>query len=406
MNLPRFVISLIICFTLSSCHVGRFFIWNFADTNDKNKFASVPLKAPEKTFQFTAVSSEENPLSLPENMKVDGESFAFEQALAESKTVAFLVIRNDSLLYERYLDDYTPQTIHTSFSVAKSFVSALVGIAIDEGYITSVQEPISTYLPDLHPELIDTITIEDLLDMRSGITFNEGYFNPFGHVAKFYYGTNLRKFITQLKSGQAPDQEFDYISSNPQMLGIILENATGKPLYEYMQEKIWTPLEMETDASWSVDNKRDKMVKAFCCLNATARDFAKFGRLYLNNGNWNGKQIVSEKWVAQSTTFDRVKNGFQYSYQWWHTPYYQAKTDTMKQPDLYDTGSYTTRDTTTNEKVKQTYVVSPTSPFLAEGILGQFIYINPDKNLIIVRLGKKYGKTSWKRNFRNIAKMN
>ncbi len=406
MNFHTLLVSLIICLTLTSCHVGRFFVWNFADTNDKKKFASVDLKAPESTFYFKKVDEEQNPLKLPETLRVDGETFSFENGLDESKTVAFLVIRNDSLLYENYLDDYTPQTIHTSFSVAKSFVSALVGIAIEEGHIKSVKEPISNYLTDLHPDINDTITIEDLLDMRSGITFNEGYYNPFGHVAKFYYGTNLRKYITQLKSGGAPDQNFDYISSNPQMLGSILENATGKPLYEYMQEKIWTPLEMETDATWSIDSKKNKMVKAFCCLNATARDFAKFGRLYLNKGNWNGKQIVSEKWVTQSTTFDRVKNGFQYSYQWWHMPYYQAKTDTTKLPAMYDTGSYTTKDSTTNQKVEKTYLVSPTAPFLAEGILGQFIYINPEKNLIIVRLGKKYGKTQWERNFRAIAKMN
>ncbi|HET9053029.1 MAG TPA: serine hydrolase, partial [Cyclobacteriaceae bacterium] len=162
-------------------------------------------------------------------------------------------------------------------------------------------------------------------------------------------------------------QKFEYVSGNTQLLGLVLERALkNKTVTEYLQEKLWKPLGMEYDASWSLDKKKNGLEKTFCCLNARARDFAKIGRLYLNKGNWNGKQIVSQKWVEVSTHADLTDGGASfYKYQWW--------------------------------------IPSPNGDFMAEGILGQFIYVNPAKNLVIVRLGKKHGDTDWARTFINLA---
>lgn len=348
----------------TSCHVGRFFIYNFAGINDHKKFPKGDIAKPEQSFHF--YQADTGKFKLPKSWTMKGKSMSFERLLEKSKTVAFLVIRNDSIYYEQYMNNYGRESIVASFSMAKSYVSALMGIAISEGYIKNVQEPIVNYIPELNKNKFGNVTIEQVLNMQSGIYFNESYINPFGDVAKYYYGTNLKKYITKLKVKNEPGKEFEYISLNTQLLGIAIENATKKPLHQYLEEKIWLPMGMEYDASWSVDNKKHGTTKAFCCLNARARDFAKFGRLYLNNGNWNGKQIVPAEWVKKST--ENNKTG--YSYQWWLLP--------------TETGT----------------------DYEAHGILGQYIYVCPEKNIIIVRLGKKEGKLYWDQLFRMIAEKN
>ncbi len=322
-------------FALASCHVGRFFIWNFADISDYKKFPHQPVNKGTNPYQFITVG-ENKSLKLPTDVTRKKKHYAFDNALAASGTAAFLIIRNDSLLYEKYFNNFHQESIVPSFSAAKSFVSALVGIAVDEGKIKNVQDPITNYLTELDKNKFGAITIEQVLDMQSGIRFNENYMNPFADVGKYYYGRNLRKYITKLKIKEPPGRHFDYLSVNTQLLGMIVERATGQPLNEYLQEKIWKPLGMEFDASWSVDSRKHKEVKAFCCLNARARDFARFGRLFLNNGNWDGRQIISQQWVNASTTFDKAKNGFKYSYQWWHNVNYAIRSDTVKVTGLFE----------------------------------------------------------------------
>lgn len=400
----QYLSLVLLVFTLNSCHVGRFFIWNFADARDYKKFQKIDIQNGDKPFEFT-YAHKSGKLKIPKFVNRHKKQYEFEEALKKSGTVAFMVIKNDSILYENYFRNRKQESQHPSFSVAKSVTSMLIGIAIDEGKIKSIQEPITNYLPELaNGTGFEKITIEHLLDMRSGIRFNEGYFNPFGNVAKFYYGRNIKKYIKKLKIQQEPDQYFQYKSVNPQLLALILEKATQKSVAEYLQEKIWKPLGMEYDASWSIDSKKQRTVKAFCCLNARTRDFAKLGRLYLEKGNWNGKQIVSKKWVEQSTTFDRVKNNFIYSYQWWHNRKYQIKTDSTKLPEFYTEREITYKKD--GKDTKGTLITSPYPDFYAQGILGQFIYVHPEKNMIIVRLGKRYGGVSWKRLFRQMAEMN
>jgi CubicO group peptidase (beta-lactamase class C family) len=345
---------------LASCHVGRFFYYNLADINDYKKFPQRPVENGGEVFYFIDSNKDFNP-TLPASFQSKGDDYSFDQFLEKSKTVAFLIIRNDTILYERYFDGYANSSVIPSFSVSKSFVSALMGIAIDEGYIKSTEQPVTDFIPELleNDPAFEKIRLEDLLNMRSGIKFNEGYSNPFAHAAKYYYGLNLTRYITKLKIEEPPDQNYNYISVNTLLLAMVIERATGRQLNEYLQEKIWIPLGMEYDASMNVDSEKDNQIKAFCCINARTHDFAKFGRLYLHKGSWNGKQVVPEAWVERSMSVindSRDSQNYPYTYQW------RVKED----------GSA-----------------------FAKGVLGQYIYIDPNKNVVIVRLGKRSKDVNW-----------
>lgn len=345
----------ILILTLDACKVTRFAIYNFADIKDYKKFPAREINHGTTKFLFHTTDKGR----VPRNLTVNNESYLFETYLQNNNTVAFIIIQNDTIQYENYWNEYDESSIVPSFSMAKSITSILIGCAIDDGLIQSVNEPVTNYIPELSKNGFDKVTIENLLQMTSGLKFNEGYANPFGEVATFYYGRNLRKGVKKLKLKSEPGIEFDYASGNTQILGLVLERAlNGKTISKYLEEKIWKPLQMEYDASWSLDRKNNGLEKTFCCINARARDFAKIGRLYLNRGNWNGNQIVSAAWVEQSTKIDTTRgSAWYYQYQWWL-------------PTL-------------------------SGDFMAQGILGQFIYVNPEKNLIIVRLGKNEGKADW-----------
>jgi CubicO group peptidase (beta-lactamase class C family) len=263
---------------LSSCQLGRFVFYNFADIKDHEKFHSRPLTANTSPFNFQTTNKGKFPKEL--------NNIPFDKYLDDNKTVAFLIIKNDTIQYEKYFKGYDKESIVPSFSMAKSVTSILIGCAIDEGLIKSVDEPITNYIPELKKNGFDKVTIKNLLQMTSGIKFNESYVNPFGDAASFYYGLNLRKEIGKMKLKTEPGKKFEYVSGNTQLLGLVLERSLKeKKITSYLQDKLWTPLEMEYDASWSIDRKKNGLEKTFCCLNARARDFAKIGRLYKNKGN-------------------------------------------------------------------------------------------------------------------------
>lgn len=344
---------------ISSCQLGRFVYYNFADIGDHKIFPNKPLTASQKPFQFATASQGKFPITL--------NDIPFDEFLEKHKTVAFLIIKNDTIQYEKYFDGYDRTHIIPSFSMAKSVISILIGCAIDDGLIQSVEDPVIHYIPELKDNGFENVKIKHVLQMTSGLDFNESYVNPFGDAAALYYGTNLRKQVSKMKLKQHPGKQFEYVSGNSQLLGLILERAlTNKDITEYAQEKLWSPLGSEFDASWSIDSKKSSLEKTFCCLNARAIDFAKIGRLYKNFGDWNGQQIISEEWVRHSIMKDTTEGSKSYyQYQWW--------------------------------------LPEPGQSFMAEGILGQYIYVHPAKNLIIVRLGKKQGKTDWWKVFTSMA---
>ena len=363
-----FFLFIVLFVVLTSCHVGKFFYWNFADINDYKKFPSVPVNKSGEPFQFEKSKKNIN-IQIPDNFIEKENITDFDAFLKKHKTVAFLIIRNDTMLYEKYFFNYSDSSILPSFSMSKAYISALTGIAINEGFIKSTEQPVTDFLPELltNDKNFQKIRIEDLLNMRSGIKFNEGYTNPFADMSKYYYGKNLNKYIKKLKIKEPPDFSYDYVSVNALLLAKAIEISTGKQLNKYLEEKIWFHLGMEYDASWNIDSKKHKQIKAFCCINARARDFAKFGRLYLNKGSWNGRQIVPEKWVIQSTS---IINNSRDSQNYPYTHFWRVKED---------------------------------GAFFAKGILGQYIYVFPKKNLIFVRLGKKYGKVNWADLFEKIS---
>lgn len=357
---------LIISFALTSCKVGRFVVYNFADIKDYKKFPSSTLTSNDVKFKFNETSKG----IFPDSLSLGKNRVAFDKVLESNKTVAFLIIKNDTIQYEKYFKGYNQESIIPSFSMAKSITSILIGCAIDDGLIKSIEEPITNYIPELKKNGFEKVTIKHLLQMTSALKFKESYMNPFGQAASFYYGRNLKKQIFKLKLKGIPGQNTEYVSGNTQLLSFVLEGSLkGKTVTQYFQEKLWTPLQMEYDGSWSLDKKKNGKEKAFCCINARARDFAKIGRLYLNKGKWNGKQIVSEKWVEESTKVDSKEGSIdEYQYQWWLP---------------------------TND-----------GDFMAQGILGQFIYVNPSKNIVIVRIGKNVGKLNWQDLFILLAKYN
>jgi CubicO group peptidase (beta-lactamase class C family) len=269
--------------------------------------------------------------------------------LEETKSAAFLVIKNDSICYEHYFKGYADTSHTNSWSMSKSITSLLIGVAINERKIKSVDEKVSDFIPSYTIGVDTLLTIKHLLTMSSGIGFGESYSNPFGYPAKALYGNNLLWLTEKYHCKEKPGTNWLYQSGNTVLLAAILAKATGETLSDYASEKLWKPLGAEYPAFWSLDHKGG-IEKAFCCFYSNARDFARIGKLMMDSGKFNGKQIVPKEYVLSSIMGQRVKF---YGYQWWIGSYAKHKL------------------------------------FWAEGFSGQFIIVIPDKNLIVVRLGQK-----------------
>ncbi len=363
-------------------YVRRVLLWQNSDVYDYQKFPKRPLETGPATFYFTKAPDEAKVRAVLEtNPTIDN----LDTFLANTHTQAFIIIQNDRILYEKYFNGTQRDSIVTSFSMAKSFTSALIGIAIKDGYIQSVNDPITNYLPELlkRDTAFSRITIRDLLMMSSGIKYAEFPFLN-GDDAKTYYYPDLRRLaLEETRIVGISDKKFLYNNYHPLLLGLILERATGKPVASYLEEKIWKPLGMEFSGSWSLDSEGgfEKMESG---INARAIDFAKFGRLYLNNGNWEGVQVIPAAWVAESTQEDQsvncttyypdnefftAMNGY-YKYMWWGI---------RRGDNDYD--------------------------FVARGDHGQYIYVSPHKHLIIVYNGEQFGiePNEWVRIFYQFA---
>ena len=292
-----------------------------------------------------------------------------DDLLQRTGTRAFLIVKDDRLIFETYLES-SPKEIHTSFSAAKSFNSALIGAAIADGSIVSVDDPVIQYIPEIAGRGFDELTIRDLLLMNSGIRYVEGdelpfYLAPFADDPLTYYPPDLRKVALSVEASGIPvGKAFRYNNYHPLLEGIILERATGMHVAEYLQEKFWKPMGAEFPASWSLDSEESGFEKMESGINARAIDFARFGLIFLHNGFWNGTQILTEAWVRESTeplrpdprTWETMSDlltlGGYYKHHWWG----------LNNPD----GTY---------------------DFYAHGRYDQFVYVAPRKNVVIVRLG-------------------
>jgi CubicO group peptidase (beta-lactamase class C family) len=351
-------------------YVYRVLAWRESDAFDWQKFPAHPLEAAPTTFYFDQAPDERVGALFAALAGVDD----WDAFLEANHTQAFIVVQDGTVRYEKYFNATQRDSIVTSFSVAKSFASALIGIAIQEDYINSVDDPITDYLPELSardPRFSD-ITIRHLLLMASGLEYTADRFPLFNgdDPLTTYYPDQREIALENTKIVDPPGESFLYNKYHPQLLGMILERTTGVSVTQYLQTRIWDPLGMEFSGSWSVDSKTSDFEKMETGVNARAIDFAKFGQLYLDGGHWNGTQVISEAWVADSTQpvlpadyaayypdyFASMPGGGYYRYMWWG----------MQRED----GSY---------------------DFTAEGDKGQFIYVSPQQDLVIVRNGLNYG---------------
>lgn len=266
------------------------------------------------------------------------------------QTIAFLIIKNDSVWHESYYDGYTANSKTNSFSMAKSVVSAALGKALQRGEIKSLDDKVIQYLPELKGKYKNEVTVGDLSSMASGLDWDEGYYSPFSVVTQAYFDKDLRAVMLGLDIKDQPGKEFIYKSGDTQLLAMVLEKATGQTLAAYVSEYFWKPMGAENDALWQIDHKGDGIEKSYCCFTSGARDFARFGKLYKDFGKWKGEQILDSTFVAKSIV-PRFESSPEYGYGWWLKNY--------KGQDF----------------------------FYMRGHLGQFTIVSPKDNVIIVRLG-------------------
>lgn len=217
------------------------------------------------------------------------------------ETVGFIVIQHNQIILEQYWNNYTPLSLSNSFSMAKSIVSLLIGCAITDGYIKSVDQPVSDFLPEWTSYQGKVLTIKDLLTMSAGVDWEESHSTLISKTTEAYYGKDLWKLTKTEKLIEKPGTRFVYQSGVTQILGFVLQKATDKTISDYASEKLWTPIQAEEDALWSLDRK-DGMEKTYCCFNTNARDFARLGQLILNKGMWDGVQVVDSNYIREATT--------------------------------------------------------------------------------------------------------
>lgn len=333
---------------------------------DKIFSVSEPIPVSDNPYTFPR-----RDFVLPETFFFDGEQRLLSKELEHYKTDGLIVLHNGNLLYENYWNNNSANSKHIAFSVTKSFVSALVGIALDEGLIDNIEDPITKYLSDFNGTGYEGVRIKDILQMSSGVDFNEDYADPKSDINRFgratARGSSFRDFAKSLERGREPGTYHHYVSIDTQVLGFLLAEVTGMPLKEYLYKKIWNKIGMEDDAFFIVDNNGVEM--ALGGLNATLRDYAKFGELYLNRGKWNGEQVVPASWVDASHTTDgpHLKPGeselssspWGYGLQWWVPGF-------------------------------------PDTDYTASGVYNQYIYIDPLTNVVIAKTSSNHRYTSEK----------
>ncbi len=330
---------------------------SFKDENLAHTFQHTPEIQPTEKISHGAANFQflkEDNLTLVDGFRFKDGYYPVEKFIEDTKTSALLVIKDDVIKYEKYYLGGDENTLFSSNSMGKSFVSALMGIAVSEGYVESIDDPIGKYIPEFKGTEMENIPIKACLQMASGIRFDEDA-DMSGFSMKTLIGIPAMKVISKYGMQEDPYTYRRYLSINTEILGQVIKNATGRGLAEYMEEKLWSKLGADHDAYWTLSNDTELAMGG---LSVSLRDYARFARLYLNDGNWEGEQILTEKWVKDSldvsAEYSRPGanndpyNEIGYGYQWW------------------------VPEGTQNE-------------FMAIGVYGQWIYVNPSKQVIIVK---------------------
>ena len=330
------------------CTAVRTVVHNFADLDDHRIFANRTVEAPSTPSPLRSLSRV--PRFVAE-MRVPDETGAerpLDRYLDDTNTAAFIVMHEDRIVYERYARGFDERSLLNSFSIAKSVMSTLVGIAVAEGRIASLDATVADYRPEFAALPYGSVTLRSLLTMTSGMGDRPSMLPG---RAQYYYGADLHHVVEGARPEKREGNGWRYSEADVQVLGFVLEAAVGKTVSEYLAEKLWKPLGMESKALWALD-RVGGTEKTFCCISARARDFARFGRLFLDGGRWNGRQIVPAKWIERTELPGmRVLDGYTHRHLWW-TPEDNA------------------------------------GDFYAYGHNGQYVYVNPKSRVVIVKFSE------------------
>jgi len=284
------------------------------------------------------------------------ETEVLEKLNEDKGTIAYVIIKNDSIWFENYYNGFNKDSKSNSFSMAKSMISAMLGKAIMDGKIKSLDQPVSDFYPEYKDGLAAKMTVGDLSSMASGLNWDESYYSPFSITTRAYFYDDLEKMMLTVNVTEEPGQSYKYLSGNTQLLGMVIEKATGVKLSNYLSDSFWRPLGAENEAFWQIDSEEEGLEKAYCCVASNARDFARFGKLYKQHGKWNGKQLLDSTFIAKSIQ-PRFSKSPEYGYGWW-----------LSKHDNKDV-------------------------FYMRGHLGQLVIVIPEDDVIIVRLGHLIEKT-------------
>jgi len=322
-------------------------------------FPSVPIQAGTEVRELVIDAR-----SLPARYPFAGEERETEAFLARTETTGLVVLRADTLVHEEYRSGWSDTSPATTWSVVKSVVSALVGVALAEGSIESLDDPVTRYVPELAGSGYDGVPLRHLLTMSSGVHFDESYQSTFSDINWIFIrsmarGKPMLEYYAELERIREPGVYNEYASSDTGVLAHVLARATGIPPARYLESRIWQPAGMETDAFWNTDRSGDEI--GFCCLNAVLRDWARFGLLYLEDGMRHRRRILPDGWVTRSVEPEarHLEPGpnpdshwtFGYGYKWWI-------------PEDREDGEFT-----------------------AIGVYGQYIYVNPARGVVVVKAG-------------------
>lgn len=346
---------------------ARMVLFNAPSIEDSRLFATDTVQAAPHPFAFA--KRPYTPLPLTRDWikhPIINQYYSLEEFLIRTKTSSFLVIRNDTIVYENYFNSFNVDRPSIVFSVSKSITTALVGIAIQEGFIKNIHQKVSDFIPEFANDDRRDITLNHLMQMTSGLDAED--YKKIFMLGRIYYNDDLLSIVKKVKMKDKAGMVFSYKSVDTAILGYCLQQAIGQPISAYMQQKLWQPIGAEYNCLVTLDHEKG-IARMYGGLAACARDLAKVGRLYMNNGEWEGKQIIPESWVARSSLVNKnTREGcwWGYSNGWWLDSYVGGSDFVFDKQDFH-----------------------------AAGYSGQMVYVNPEANIIIVRQGYAESHVNW-----------